>query len=300
VKIALFYHKNNHEEANEIGSLISGKSCGIEYHEISVLKNSDCWLNPLTLLDKATHFLFLYSKETTDLSTFIFYAGFCLGRGIPIVVLELDARMPIPENSRQLGTLLQKSSFEAFFIAEQTRYLAEDKKNRARNELLERGISCFDENFMLIVSSGDAEAVALFLEAGFNPALADSRGTPLLSLAVRAQFPRVANLLLDAGADVNKQSGDRGYSPLMDAVQKGDVAMVKLLLEHGAVTDQRSKDGQTALIICAGRGDEDMAEFLVMHGADPQIKDNLGMSAAGYAKLFNNRKMMELFNPAPA
>ena len=122
----------------------------------------------------------------------------------------------------------------------------------------------------------------------------------MLSLAVRAQFPRVANLLLDAGADVNKQSGDRGYSPLMDAVQKGDVAMVKLLLEHGAVTDQRSKDGQTALIICAGRGDEDMAEFLVMHGADPQIKDNLGMSAAGYAKLFNNRKMMELFNPAPA
>jgi ankyrin repeat protein len=106
--------------------------------------------------------------------------------------------------------------------------------------------------------------------------------------------------LIAAGADVDRQSDDRGYSPLMDAAQKGDPVMLSLLLSAGAKPDLRSKDGQTALIICAGRGDVAMSKLLIEAGADPEIKDHLGMSAARYASLFGNADLTALFNTPPA
>lgn len=300
MKIALFHNKQNQTAAQAIGAIIAAHACPVDYLDEALVWDKKCCQNPVKLLETATHMLFVYSKDSTDSSAFIFFAGFCLGRNIPVLVIETDSRLIVPENCRHLGIILKPETFEEYLVAEQARFKAEDTKNRAKNRLLERGISCFEENFMLIVGSGDAEAVALFLEAGFSPSIADLKGTPLLSLAVRAQFPQIVSLLLGAGADVNRISADRGYSPLMDAAQKGDAAIVKILLAHGADPDLRSKDGQTALIICAGRGDEEMAELLVSSGADPAITDRLGMSAISYAKLFNNRKMMDLFNPSPA
>jgi ankyrin repeat protein len=199
-----------------------------------------------------------------------------------------------------LGVFLQPEAFEDFFINEKARFFDQDKKDRAKADLLARGISCYEENFLNIVSSGDSEAVRLFLDAGFSASAVDPKGIPLLSHAVRSQFPEIVEMLLDAGADVNGVSGDRGYSPLMDAVQKGDVAMVELLLRRGANTELKSKDGQTALIICAGRGDVPMAKILIANGSNPTASDHLGMNAIKYANLFKNEKMIELFNTSPA
>ncbi len=300
MKIALFHNKKNFTAAKAIGAIITGHACTVDYLDESLVWDKSFCQNPLKLLETATHMLFIYSSGVTDISSFVFFAGFCLGKGIPVLVIETDSRLVVPDNCRHLGIILKPETFEEYFIAEQVRYKSEDTKNRARVLLLERGISCFEENFLLIVGSGDTEAVSLFLEAGFSPSIADLKGTPLLSLAVRAQFPQIVSLLVSAGADVNRISADRGYSPLMDAAQKGDTVIVTLLLNNGADPDLSSKDGQTALIICAGRGDEEMAELLVTHGANPAITDRLGMSAISYAKLFNNRKMMDLFNPSPA
>ena len=299
MKIALFHNDRNKTAARTIGAIITAHDCTVDYLDEAMVWDANLCKNPLKLLETATHMLFIHSSDVTDISSFIFFAGYCLGKGIPVLVIETDGKLQIPDNCRHLGIILKSENFEEYFLAEQLRFKSEDKKNRARTLLLERGISCFEENFLLIAGSGDAEAVSLFLDAGFSPTIADLKGTPLLSIAVRAQFPHIVSLLLEAGAEVNRLSLDRGYSPLMDAAQKGDAVIVKLLLDHGADPDLRSKDGQTALIICAGRGDEEMAELLVSSGADPAITDRLGMSAVSYAKLFNNRKMMDLFNPSP-
>jgi hypothetical protein len=300
VKIALFHTRNNHAIAVQIGEMITGHSCDVIYRETEKTAENDFSRKALDIFELATHILFIDAQAFSDFPYFLFLSGLCLGRGVPLLILETGNENPLPAVYRCLGKILTPTTFEEFFVTEQKRFIAEDKMSGARKELLKRGISCFDENFMFIVSSGDAEAVSLFLDAGFDPSLVDAKGIPLLSLAVRAQFPRVASLLIDAGADINRLSGDRGYSPLMDAVQKGDIAMVKLLLEKGSLIDLRSKDGQTALILCAGRGDIDMAEILVSYGADFTLKDNLGMSALGYAQLFKNLKLMELFNiPSP-
>ncbi len=256
--------------------------------------------NPLVMFKDITHTLFLCADKPGTQAPFLFYSGFCLGHGIRVLILKTDCGNVLPENCRYLGTELDAESFEDFFVNEIVRFETEDRKNIARKTLIDRGISCFDESFISIVMSGDAENTQLFLKAGFSPSITDMRGLPLLSIAVRSQFPEIVSLLLAAGADVNRLSGDRGYSPLMDAVQKGDGVMCKLLLENRADPNLKSKDGQTALVICTGRGDVQIAELLVSSGADPSIPDNLGLSASGYAKLFKNEKLMDLFNARPA
>lgn len=300
MKIAVFHNTKNAKAAFAAGTIITGNSCVVEYHETDRLWDREYCQNPIKLLEQVTHFLYIPSADGGDAISFYFLAGFCIGKGIRVIVLEAGASLKIPENIRHLVTFLKPESFEDFFITEKERFFAEDRKNSARQELLGRGFSCFEENLVLVVNSGDEDAVSLFLKAGFDPSVVDSKGTPLLSLAVRAQYPAIVGLLIEAGADINRQSEDRGYSPLMDAAQKGDAEMARTLLERGANPNLRSKDGQTALIICAGRSDELLSALLVEHGADPSVVDSLGMSALSYAKLFHNEKLLALFNaPSP-
>lgn len=300
MKVAVFHNSKNAKAAFAAGTIITGNSCVVEYHETDRLWDREYCQNPIKLLEQATHFLYIPSDDGGDAVSFYFLTGFCIGKGIRVIVLEAGASLKIPENIRHLVTFLRPESFEDFFITEKERFFAEDRKSSARQELLARGFSCFEENLVLVVNSGDVDAVSLFLKAGFDPSVADSKGTPLLSLAVRAQYPAIVNLLIEAGADINRQSEDRGYSPLMDAAQKGDIEMARTLLGRGANPNLKSKDGQTALIICAGRSDERLSELLVGYGADPKVVDSLGMSALSYAKLFHNEKLMALFNaPSP-
>ena len=300
MKIAVLSDTHTHETALVIGKIITGHSVDVEYYDVDRVWNENFCKNPLALLDKISHMIFIYSSENKDLSSFVFLSGYCLGKGIRVIVLEKDARLSLPDNCRHLGVILQPEAFENFFKTEKSRFFDEDKRNRAKADLLAKGISCYEDNFFVIVSSGDAVAVRLFLDAGFSASTVDQKGIPLLSHAVRSQFPEIVEMLLDAGADINWVSGDRGYSPLMDAVQKGDVAMVELLLRKGADTELKSKDGQTALILCAGRGDVPMAKILIANGSNPTVSDHLGMNAIKYANLFKNEKMIELFNTSPA
>ncbi len=300
MRIAVFHNEKNRETALNAGKLIESHTSTLAYHEIERIWDKEYCRNPVALLENASHALFVYSSAELDFSSFLFLSGYCLGKGIRILVLETSEKVRIPENCRQFGIILKPDVFEEYMSAEKLRYDREEKQSWARRVLVERGIPCFEQNFLLMIESGDVDAVSLFLDAGFSPTIADAKGIPALSLAVRAQNVAIARLLLAAGADVNVPSGDRQYSPLMDAAQKGDLSMAELLLEHGAKTDLKSRDGQTALVICAGRGDVASSALLVSHGADPEVKDNLGMSASGYAKLFRNEKLMALFNITPA
>lgn len=300
MKVAVLHSDSNAGIARNAGQIITDNSCSVYYTDTGILWNKDATKNPLSILEGITHLLYVHSAASSDLASFAFYAGLALGKGIRIIILATDGELPLPANCLHLGVVLTPSTFEEYLIAERVRFLQEDKRNFARKTLLERGISCFDDNFIRLVMMGDVESILLFLDAGFSSSTTDASGTPVLSLAVRAQYPEVVKILVAAGADVNRQSHDRGYSPLMDAAQKGDVAIASILLDNGAFPDLKSRDGQTALIICAGRGDVEFCRLLVKYGADPEARDSLGMSASSYAKLFKNEKLLELFNNPPA
>lgn len=169
------------------------------------------------------------------------------------------------------------------------------KKNYAKAALLELGISWHSDSFIQCVKDGDYQAVEFFIDSGFPVNIRDKYGVSLPGLATRAKHLNIVKLLFERGADINYQSDDRGYTPLMDAVQQGDAQLMDFLLLHGAKLDLQSKDGQTALVLAVGSNDEYAVTQLLKKGANPDLSDKLGLNARKYARLFHNPKVEKLF-----
>ena len=102
-------------------------------------------------------------------------------------------------------------------------------------------------------------------------------------------FTDIAEMLLDAGVEVNARYGN-GLTALMWAaghtndvpVREGEET-VRRLLDRGAdiaLTDDR---GWTALMIAAERGHKEIVTLLLSAGADPKARGLNGETAAALA-----------------
>lgn len=119
--------------------------------------------------------------------------------------------------------------------------------------------------------------VERLLEAGADPSYWDPRSSngPLM-MAITRRHSRTARLLLEYGADPNVRSSE-GTSPLRWSVQKDDLEMVSLLIDHGlsanSINDPGGIEGMNALGIATSRLNEAMVRMLTDAGADPTCKD---------------------------
>ena len=59
--------------------------------------------------------------------------------------------------------------------------------------------------------------------------------------------------------------------------------MVRALLESGAKLDEASKEGGTALMAASAKGHLGIVRHLLEHGADPNLVQQDGLCALGYA-----------------
>lgn len=294
MNVAIFYDEKKKDAAMAIKNIIISHECDVTlYNEDEIWKDEN--LNtPRQIMKNITHVLFIYSKNPVDYLGFMFFSGYATGLNLPVLVLE-EEKLDLPKNFLRSFVMLTIKSFDAYFEVEKKRFNENRLKEQARVKLLESGYSLFIPNYVRAVKNNETEIVGLFIDAGFDPSQKDSLGTPVLSLAVRNKCLKTLELLLEKGAAINLCAEDRNYSALMDAAQVGYSEAVKALLEKQADTNIQSKDGQTALILSVGRREADIVEMLVKYGADCNIKDGLGMSALGYAKLFGDKKILSLF-----
>lgn len=111
---------------------------------------------------------------------------------------------------------------------------------------------------------GRAPAVEALLQVGARHDAVSENSTknqPLhAAIAGRTDMGVIA-ALLSAGADVNF-GGGAGYTPLMLAASRGNLALCELLIAKGAQTDTRSTDGKSAAMIARERGHEAVAAAL--------------------------------------
>ncbi|MDQ3667651.1 MAG: TonB family protein [Acidobacteriota bacterium] len=85
---------------------------------------------------------------------------------------------------------------------------------------------------------------------------------------------------------------------IIRAVSNGDADDVRALLAEGADVDQRSRGGQTALIIAAIFNHVKIARLLLAAGADMRLQDNLGLTAREWADRRGSSEVAQLLSNA--
>ena len=151
---------------------------------------------------------------------------------------------------------------------------------------------------------GSEPVIRELLAAGVNADSPNPEGETALMLVVRTGQLDAAELLIEAGADVNAKERWAGQTALMWAGAQLQPAMVKLLLAHGAEFDARSavrewtrkvsseprpkelaQGGLTPLMFAARTGCIECAELLLAAGADINLADPYGVTPLVVAAL---------------
>lgn len=117
--------------------------------------------------------------------------------------------------------------------------------------------------------------------------------TALMMAAFRGQLD-LARYLVARGAQVNRS----GWTPLHYAATNGHVAMIEYLLGQRADINAASPNETTPLMMAAMYGSQDAAQALLKAGADASRKNQLGMTAADFARKADRRQLAEELDQA--
>ena len=186
--------------------------------------------------------------------------------------------------------------------------------SRSWNDLLTsesftiKGKALFSEDIRMelrfAARSGQTDMVRRMLSSGMvsrdemNNSTA-RRASPLL-LATVYGHRDVVKLLLNGGANPNKDDAKLQSTPLYEASKLGRLDLVKLLLDRGAKIDIKlpfkkynlsnscidpdaMENGVTPLQVAAGQGHKDVVQHLLKRGADPDMADHFGNTALSLA-----------------
>lgn len=180
----------------------------------------------------------------------------------------------------------------------------------------------YDDFFKAIELDQDSVVLAL-LQRGFDPNSPSPQGQPALMLAMQKSSNKVAEVLIgwkttnlsiqnpqretplmlaaitnqlewakkliNKGADVNQP----GWTPLHYAATKGDIEIMRLLIENHAYLDAESPNGTTPLMMAAHYGTSMATKLLLEEGADPRIKNQLGLTALVFARQANKPESVQ-------
>ena len=128
------------------------------------------------------------------------------------------------------------------------------------------------EELYKAATSGSIPAIEKLLKEGTAVDALNSVGQTALMGAVTRRQLGAAKFLTERGADVNAQSSnEKGSHVLTLAALYGDEETVKFLLEKGARVDVRGRNGLSPLGAVSSQGMIAMVKLLIEHGADPNF-----------------------------
>jgi ankyrin repeat protein len=126
-------------------------------------------------------------------------------------------------------------------------------------------------------------------------------GFSALSLACYFRQFSVARYLLEQGAAVELAAANpMQIRPIHAAAAARDVAIVQLLLEHGADPNARQQQGYGPLHSAAQNGQHDLVELLIAAGADPSAAADDGKTPADLAQAAGDESLMQLLRAVRA
>jgi ankyrin repeat protein len=146
------------------------------------------------------------------------------------------------------------------------------------------------------IQRGEFSKVSRLLNEGINPNyfFGNARVSPL-SEAIATRQPKIVNLLLAHGADVNFGAED-GLVPLAIAAWYDDPVLITEFLHHGANLEARDDEGFTPLLEAAAHAKGvHVLELLIEAGADLRKTGEEGETALMLAAAQVNLNAVQLF-----
>ena len=116
----------------------------------------------------------------------------------------------------------------------------------------------------------------------------------LISAAQKGDID-IVRILLDNGANINFKD-NYGDTALMWASIEGHTDIVQLLLDMGANLYLQNNHGTTAILLASSNGNTDVVELLLDRGANPNIQNNNGNTALILASFYGNTDIVNLLN----
>ncbi len=115
-----------------------------------------------------------------------------------------------------------------------------------------------------------------------------------LHIAVETNNLKIANMLLNAGANVNVQDYYK-LTPLMTVKGNTSGEILRLLVQHGADVNNKNLNGRTALFEAVQYDNFEAVKALLEVGADATIKDDFGNSVLIYARSESIKKILIIY-----
>jgi ankyrin repeat protein len=122
----------------------------------------------------------------------------------------------------------------------------------------------------------------------------DRHGLTALVWSARLGKARAIKELVRAGADPDRQdSGPNGWTPLLHAVHKNQLAAVRALIAAGADVNRPAPNGLTPLNLAASQGEAEIVEELLAAGANPRSRGSHGWTVLQQAVGSGNSRVVE-------
>lgn len=174
--------------------------------------------------------------------------------------------------------------------------------HRTLRALLQRGAKPTAEDLYNPALADDQEMVEMLLQAGANPNVTSWNVKPLVMELVVSGRIKMLKRVLAHGADPNivseqVQYRPLGFSALMAAVMEHHPEAAQLLLDAGANVDARIRDprrnidGYSCLMLASSAGQTEAVKMLLAHHADVNIVGADGQTAL---RLAQNRRSAEI------
>lgn len=146
-------------------------------------------------------------------------------------------------------------------------------------------------------SAGNLRKAQSLVESGanVNGRFGGDGDTPLHRAAARGHTTLV-DFLLSAGANPNSVN-DQASTPLLYTVANGHVETAKALIGAGANPDiAETRFGTTPLMEATRKGNVDLVKLLVESKADKSVRDRSGETALDKAKRERNRELQSILD----
>ena len=152
------------------------------------------------------------------------------------------------------------------------------------------------DDLVAAIDRDDKLGVMLVLSQGFPADVTDSNGSTMLMQAAKGGKLKVAQYLLDSGANPNVVAAN-GATALIFAVNGGHVGTVKALLAMKADPNLRGSSIPSALTYAVAKGDTEIIQALVNSKVDLEAVDQKGYNALEFAFLNKKTAALEYLRP---